>query len=263
MTRKVLGRGLDALIPQVLAQPREAAYATPERPPDQISMVPIDRISANPHQPRSDFDPSRIEELAQSIREMGILEPLILRAVESGGYELIAGERRLRAAQVAGRTEVPALIRDFEGLRSLEVALVENLQREDLNPVDEAKAYQRLVEDFGRTHAEISKAVGKDRTTITNLLRLLRLPADVLQEVSRGTLSVGNARVLLSLTDPPGTVGCEGGASGSAPQGQAGETDQRRGPPSSGRASLCIGNRGSAVPLRRGRPDRDPIWKSG
>jgi len=154
----------------------------------------------NPQQPRRQFDPARLEDLARSIGENGILEPLIVRPLETGGFELVAGERRLRAAQLAGCAQVPALLRDFTGRKSLEVALVENLQREDLNPVDEARAYQQLAEDFGRTHAEISAEVGKDRSTITNSLRLLKLPLEVLEMVSRGTLSAGHARVLLGLT---------------------------------------------------------------
>lgn len=194
MSRKVLGRGLDALISH------ETVPAEAEKT-DRIRRIPVDRITPNPHQPRRQFDESKLDELSRSIRERGILEPLIVRQTQDGSYHLIAGERRLRAAQKAGLTEVPAILRDFDGLDSLEVALIENLQREDLNPVDEARAYQRLIDQFNRTHAEISEKVGKDRSTVTNLVRLLRLPDIVLDEVSRGTLSVGHARVLLSIED--------------------------------------------------------------
>lgn len=199
-SRKVLGRGLDSLIRQDAA----ATPPPPTAPPlevGQIHWVPVDRILPNPRQPRSVMDSSRLDELARSIQEKGVLEPLLVRPDRGGTFELVAGERRLRAAQLAGRSEVPVIFRELDERSSLEIALIENIQREDLNPVDEARAYQKLAEEFGRTHADISKEVGKDRTTITNLLRLLRLPDAVLDEVSRGTLSVGHARVLLALED--------------------------------------------------------------
>jgi ParB family transcriptional regulator, chromosome partitioning protein len=195
MTRKVLGRGLDALIPY------DPTVEEMETTPDRVHMITLEKIIPNPRQPRRGFDEARLNELSHSIREMGILEPVIVRAAEDGRYELIAGERRFRAAQKAGLKEIPALIREFMGRQTLEVALIENLQREDLNPVDEARAYLRLTEEFGRTHAEISRDVGKDRSTISNLIRLLRLPEEILNEVSRGTLSTGHARVLLALED--------------------------------------------------------------
>lgn len=192
MSRRVLGRGLDALIPK-------SSPASDLDEGEQIRMVPLDRIVPNPRQPRERFDSSRLEELARSIREKGIIEPLVLRPSPDGTFELIAGERRLRAAQLVGHQSVPSIIREAEDRETLEIALIENLQREDLNPIEEARAYLRLSEEFGRTHAQISEEVGKDRTTITNLLRLLRLPPEVLEDVSRGTLSVGHARVLLSV----------------------------------------------------------------
>lgn len=195
MTRRVLGRGLDALIPKAAELPTMESV-------DLVRSVPVELIVPNPRQPRLQFDDARLEELARSIQEKGILEPLIVRTTDDGHYELVAGERRLRAAQLVGKSEVPVLVRDYEDRESLEIALIENLQREDLNPVEEARAYLRLSEEFGRTHAEISQEVGKDRSTITNLLRLLRLPSQILEEVSRGTLSVGHARVLLSMDDP-------------------------------------------------------------
>ena len=195
MAKKVLGRGLDALIP------RDAAAAGLRRG-DVVQIVPIEKVGPNPRQPRRQFNDERLAELAHSIREKGIIEPLIVRQVEGEEFELIAGERRLRAAQLAGLEEVPVLLRRSADRESLEIALIENLQREDLNPVDEARAYLRLSEEFGRTHAEISQEVGKDRTTVTNLLRILRLPQGVLDDVSRGTLSVGHARVLLGVEDP-------------------------------------------------------------
>jgi ParB family transcriptional regulator, chromosome partitioning protein len=194
MNRKALGRGLDALIPQ-------DPHVSPSRAGDRLLQIPINQIQPNPDQPRRQFDAARLNELSRSIKDQGVLEPLIVRQREGGSYQLIAGERRLRAAHLAGLEVVPAILRGFEGCESLEVALIENLQREDLNPVDEARAYQRLAEEFDRTHGEISEKVGKDRSTVTNLLRLLRLPGEVLEEVSRGTLSVGHARALLAVED--------------------------------------------------------------
>ncbi len=204
MTRKVLGRGLDALIPSAAPVPTPHPAQRPTG--QQILSVPVQQIRSNPRQPRTQFDDDRLAELAASIREKGVLEPLILRVVGGGEYELVAGERRLRSAELAGLEMVPAVVREFTDREALEVALIENLQREDINPVDEARAYQRLAEEFGRTHAEISEQVGKDRTTITNLLRLLRLPQQLLDYVARGTLSVGHARVLVSLEDPQDAI---------------------------------------------------------
>jgi ParB family chromosome partitioning protein len=195
MAKKVLGRGLDVLIP------RESVDASAQRS-DIVQSVPTEKVRPNPRQPRRQFNDERLAELAHSIREKGIIEPLIVRQGEGDEFELIAGERRLRAAQLAGLEEVPVLLRKSADRESLEIALIENLQREDLNPVDEARAYLQLSEEFGRTHAEISQEVGKDRTTVTNFLRILRLPQGVLDDVSRGTLSVGHARVLLGVEDP-------------------------------------------------------------
>lgn len=195
MSRKALGRGLDALIPRAT----EADAGLDE---ERLLRVAISRIFPNPRQPRKRFDEKKLEELASSIREKGVLEPLLVRPLADGRFELIAGERRLKAARLAGLEEVPTVVRSYEGRESLEVALIENLQREDLNPVDEARAYQQLADEFGRTHSEISEQVGKDRSTVTNLIRILRLPELVLHDVSRGTLSVGHARVLLAIDDP-------------------------------------------------------------
>lgn len=189
--RKALGRGLDALIPT--EKPGAGAGD------DRVLVVPIERVIPNPRQPRTVMDEENLQELSDSIRERGVIEPLIVRSLSNGTFELVAGERRLRASARAGMSSVPVLVRDLGERASLEIALIENIQREDLNAVDEAKAYHRLVEEFGRTHAEISKAVGKNRSTVTNLLRLLNLPDQVLSEVSRGTLSAGHARALLKL----------------------------------------------------------------
>lgn len=194
--RRALGRGLDALIPTGTTD------VALEFSGEMIRQVPVDKIVPNPRQPRKIMSDDGLSELADSIRERGILEPLLVRANLDGTYELIAGERRLRAAQKAGLQEVPVLEKEIGDQASLEIALIENIQREDLNAVDEARAYQRLVDEFGRTHAEISVAVGKNRTTVTNLLRLLQLPDAVLEYVAAGTLSPGHARALLKVDSP-------------------------------------------------------------
>lgn len=192
-----LGRGLAALIPDDVV-----SAASPPRGA-QIVSVPIDSIQRNPEQPRSHFDGEAIEELAASIRAHGVLSPLLVRPLRGGGYVLIAGERRLRAAGLAGLSEVPALVRsDADTARvQLELALVENLQREDLNPVEAARGYSRLMDDFGLTQEEVGRKVGKDRATVANAVRLLRLPEHVLQLVAEGKLSAGHARALVGVED--------------------------------------------------------------
>jgi len=182
--RRALGRGLGALLPG------------PEIP--GIQEVPLDAIAASPHQPRRRFEQADLEELAASIREQGVISPLILRRGRDG-YELVAGERRLRAARLAGLKTVPAIVRDLADAEALELALVENLQREDLNAVEEAEAYRRLTEDFGLSQEDVAQRVGKDRSTISNALRLLRLPARILEDLAAGSLTEGHARALLAL----------------------------------------------------------------
>lgn len=159
--------------------------------------VAIAEIRINPRQPRKHFAQAHIEELAASIRVSGVIQPLIVRQAYPG-YELIAGERRLRASKLAGLTKVPVVVRKSTDLDQLEVALVENLQRQDLSPVEEALGYERLQKEFNLTQEEVAKKVGKDRTTVTNLLRLLKLPANVQQMIQRGELSMGHARALLA-----------------------------------------------------------------
>ncbi|AEB12967.1 ParB/RepB/Spo0J family partition protein [Marinithermus hydrothermalis] len=179
-----LGRGLEALLPKV---------------PTGLTRVPLALIRPNPHQPRKAFDPAALEELAASIREKGLLQPLLVRP-RGEGYELVAGERRFRAAQAAGLREVPVIVRDLDDREALELALVENLQREDLNPVEEARGYQRLLE-MGLTQEEIAKAVGKARSTIANALRLLQLPREALEALETGRITAGHARALLMLPE--------------------------------------------------------------
>jgi len=196
MSRKALGRGLSALIPEAPAPAPVAPAATMERPSQE---VPIDRIRPNPFQPRTAFDPEALEELTRSIEENGLIQPLVVRAAGDGTYELIAGERRFLASKQAGLTSVPVHIRQASRREMLEVALVENLQREDLNPLEEAEAFQRLATEFGLTQEEIATRVGKSRTAITNALRLLGLEQDLRQLITQGELSAGHARALLAL----------------------------------------------------------------
>ena len=199
-TRKALGKGLSALLP---ARSQTAAAAEPARieaPPETggVIDVPIESIDPNPVQPRTVFQADKLEELAQSIRSNGIIQPLVLQ--RSGErYQLVAGERRWRAARLAGLTAVPAIVREFAHERLLEVALIENIQREDLNPIELAEALDRLVRDHNLSHEEIGRRTGKDRSTVTNLLRLLKLPKDIQILVAEHRLSMGHARAILGL----------------------------------------------------------------
>jgi len=194
--KKALGRGLGALIPQ-----KEAA-ATPAGRPGP-SEVAIELISPNPYQPRKTFRDEAIHELAASVREHGIVQPLLV--TKSGGerYQLIAGERRYRAAKIAGLSTVPVIVKDsVAGLDALELALIENIQREDLNPIEEAIAYKQLHDEFGLTQEEVAKRVGKERSTVANHIRLLKLPDKVKKLVAAGQLSMGHARALLAVESP-------------------------------------------------------------
>lgn len=194
--RKALGRGLSALLPV-----RPSATAAPEHLAvvrDTVAQLPISKIDPNPLQPRTIFDAARIQELAYSIQANGIIQPLIVRRRDDR-YELIAGERRLRAARLANLEHVPAIIQDYAEDRLLEIALVENIQREDLNPIETAQALERLAREMNLSHEEIANRTGKDRTTITNMIRLLRLPAAVQLLLAERRLSMGHARALLGL----------------------------------------------------------------
>ena len=166
-----------------------------------ISMIGIDEIRANHFQPRRDFDETALQELAQSIRTSGIIQPLVVRKGEKKGYELIAGERRLRAAKIAGLKQVPIVIRKSTDRESLELALIENIQRQNLNCIDEALAYFQLIQDFSLTQEEVSERVGKDRATVANYLRLLRLPEIIIDDLKRQVLSFGHGKALLGLED--------------------------------------------------------------
>lgn len=191
--KKALGRGLGALIP---TRPQERAAA----PSSGLAEIAIDQISPNPYQPRKTFNEASIEELAKSVREHGIVQPLVVTRIGEGKYRLIAGERRFRAAQRAGLESVPAVVKEtMTDSDVLQVALIENIQREDLNPIEEAYAYHQLHEDFGLTQEEIAKRVGKERSTVANCLRLLRLPDAVKKLLASGQLSMGHARAILAV----------------------------------------------------------------
>jgi len=192
--RRRLGRGLEAL----LGPTREEA----EREGSLVELAVAD-IRPNPYQPRRDADPVALEELKASIRRAGLLQPVVVRAARAaGGYELIAGERRLRACQALGWERIPAVRREVDDRTVLTLALIENLQRDDLSPVDEARGYDRLIAEFNLTQQDVAEAVGRDRSTVANALRLLRLPGAVLGLLHEGRLSVGHARALLGLEDP-------------------------------------------------------------
>jgi ParB family chromosome partitioning protein len=189
--RKALGKGLGALIPDIeddLEGKEGALYCN------------LDEIQVNPYQPRTVFDQEKIEELTHSIKEKGVIQPLLVRKVK-GGYQLVAGERRLRAAKKAGLEKIPVVVREISKAELLEYSLIENLQRENLNPVEEAEAYKRLMKDFGYTQQKVSQVLGKSRATVANQLRLLKLPGMVKKSLALGEISMGHARGLLSLSD--------------------------------------------------------------
>ena len=188
--RPALGRGLSALIPDA---PAPAAA-------DRSLDVDIDLLRPNRFQPRTQMDDARIDELSRSIRSNGVIQPIVVRKADNG-YEIVAGERRWRASQRAGLLKVPVVVRDIPDERLLAAALIENIQREDLNPIEEAHAYRRLGDEFGLTQEQIAESVGKDRSSVANYVRLLRLPAEIREHVGAGTLSMGHARALLSLAD--------------------------------------------------------------
>jgi ParB family chromosome partitioning protein len=189
--RPALGRGLSALIPDTPAAPVASERAL---------EIDTDRLRPNKFQPRTRMDEAKIEDLARSIRANGIIQPIVARKVD-GGYEIIAGERRWRASQRAGLLKVPVVIREIPEERLLAAALIENIQREDLNPIEEAHAYRRLADDFHLTQEQIADAVGKDRSSVANYVRLLRLPHEIRENVAAGSLSMGHARALLALPD--------------------------------------------------------------
>jgi ParB family chromosome partitioning protein len=189
-SKRGLGKGLGALIPQ-------GSVFTGGR---TIVNIEIGNVTPNPRQPRTRFPKESLNELAESIKAQGVIEPILTR-MRDGKYELIAGERRLRAAKMAGITAIPAIVKDFTDEQALEISLIENLQREDLNPMDESEGYSRLSSEFGLTQEDIAKRVGKDRTTVTNMIRLLSLPKQIKDSLRKEEITVGHARPLLSLEE--------------------------------------------------------------
>ncbi len=202
MVRKALGRGLEALIPAGVD--REVAIAPETRATDvrhgEIRHVELEKIARNPAQPRTRFDPTTIRDLAASIRERGVLQPVLLRP-SGDGFQIVAGERRLLAAREAGYQRIPAIIRALTDREALLISIIENVQREDLNPMDEARAYYKLATEYGLPHEEIGQRVGKERSTVSNILRFNNLPVEIQGFLESGSLTAGHARALLSLSN--------------------------------------------------------------
>jgi ParB family transcriptional regulator, chromosome partitioning protein len=195
MEKKALGKGLQALLPE-----KKTLAWKVEQDGQAVSLIFLDQILPNRYQPRTSFVEEELAELAQSVKEHGVLQPIVVRRKGDGMYELIAGERRFRAAKIAGMTTIPALIRNANDEKALAVALVENIQRQNLNPMEEAKAYSRLMGEFGLTQDLVSRSIGKDRSSIANILRLLSLPKDVQHMIESGELSLGHAKVLAGVS---------------------------------------------------------------
>ncbi|WAK02229.1 ParB/RepB/Spo0J family partition protein [Methylobacter sp. YRD-M1] len=189
LKKRGLGRGLDALLGDVSAKEEK----------QQTQTLPIEYMQRGKYQPRKDINPERLQELADSIKAQGIIQPVVVRKIAQEKYEIIAGERRWRAAQLAGLQQVPVVIKEIDDRAAMAIALIENIQREDLNPLEEADALKRLLDEFAMTHQQIADAVGKSRTTITNLLRLMELQPEVKKLLANGQLEMGHARALLSL----------------------------------------------------------------
>lgn len=190
--KTALGKGLSALIPE-----KEKSAARP----NEILELNIKSIVPNEYQPRKVFNDASLNELISSIKEKGVIQPIIVRKASETSYELIAGERRWRAAKAAGLSSVPVIVKDAAPVEALELALIENIQREDLNPLETAEAFQRLIDDFKMTHEEMSKKVGKDRATVTNYLRILKLSSDIKKWIAEGSISIGHAKALLQIED--------------------------------------------------------------
>jgi len=200
MQKRALGRGLSALIPQAAPAPGKANEAAANKA--GVLKLPIEAIHRDKEQPRQHFDEVKLKELTESIRTQGVIQPILVRK-DGDGYRIIAGERRWRASQAAGLKEVPAIVKEVTEVQAFELALVENLQRADLNPIEEAEGYKRLVEEFKLTQEQVSQRVGKERSTVANALRLLALPEDVKVMVADGALSMGHARALLGVPRLP------------------------------------------------------------
>src|SRR5947209_1906829 len=243
MKRKALGKGLSALLPDPEASP-----------PDETALnVSPDRLEPNPFQPRTLLEPARLEELAASIRESGVIQPLLVR--RSGPrYQIIAGERRWRAAQRLGLATVPVVVREVPDERLLELALVENIQREELSPLEEAQAFQRLHDEFRLSQEDVARKVGRDRSTIANTLRLLRLPAEVKDMIAGGRLDAGHGRALLALERPEDQLALGRGAAAGRPRRPGADRAAGQG----GRAAGGVQDRTGAAPALRDAAARGP-----
>jgi ParB family chromosome partitioning protein len=189
MIKRGLGKGLEALIPKIEYKEKEF-----------ITEIEIEGITSNLFQPRKDFDLQKMEELKESIKKHGIIQPIVVRKMVNG-YEIVAGERRLKAAQEIGLKKIPAIIKNFSNEKSLEIALVENIQRENLNPIEQANAFKRLIDEFKLTQQELAEVTGKSRTLVTNTIRLLKLNPEIQKNISEGKISFGHAKILLSIED--------------------------------------------------------------
>ena len=189
--KRGLGRGLDALLGDVSGRP-EKHHA--------LQTLPIEQLQRGKYQPRKDIDPEKLQELANSIKAQGIIQPIVVRSLDIDRYEIVAGERRWRAAQLAGLADVPVVVKNLDDHSTMAIALIENIQREDLNPLEEADALKRLIDEFDMTHQQIAEAIGKSRTTVTNLLRLIELQPEVKRLLLENQLDMGHARALLALT---------------------------------------------------------------
>ena len=208
--RRALGRGLESLLPSRNSAPAPPAPAV-ERHADapaggSAREIPVEQIDRNPHQTRSQFDQAKLAELAQSIAATGVVQPIVVRAVKDGRFQLIAGERRWLASKIAGKATIPAVIREASDEQSMEMTIVENLQRADLNPMEQARAYERLGREFRMTQEQMAQRTGKERASVSNFLRLLKLPPDVQNYVESGELTYGHARTLLALDSPEAII---------------------------------------------------------
>lgn len=200
MKKMSLGKGLSALIPDSVKQEEAERQEKQDKHEKQgVLEVLLSNIKPGKYQPRKYFDQCRLQELVESIKSKGIVQPLLVRKISEDKYELIAGERRLRAAKEAGLEKAPVIVKNVADLEFLELALIENIQRDDLNPIEEAQAYKQLIDDFSLTHDDISKRVGRDRATVTNVLRLLKLPEDIQKDIASGNLTLGHAKAIVSL----------------------------------------------------------------
>lgn len=199
--RRGLGKGLQALFP---------GAGEGEAGPDHLKEIDIDEITTAPHQPRQLFDPEKLAELAASIKEHGVIQPVVVRPLQAGGYELIAGERRWRACKTLGYRKIPAVVKEYRDMEASAVSLIENVQREDLNPLEEALAYHQLMDNFGLTQEEVSGRVGKSRSFVANMVRLLGLPNEIKDLLASGQLNAGHARALLAIQDGKKQVAAAG-----------------------------------------------------